>query len=137
MTSKTVPPLVATGKSTSFFGCHLQLVSSVSKFFKPFFINLNFVNDESGASTIIKSAIKIKTISIHVFNNSKPNPTKVAFRSNGVSVACITIPAGVTGDIDSGNLDVKVDKNAKICYMVDMSSSGSGLLAFVGHFEVQ
>ena len=58
--------------------------------------------------------------------NSKNGATVIAFRDDGVSVGTITVGAGVTGAVDSGELGNTIAAESQVNFAVDTTASSSG-----------
>lgn len=70
--------------------------------------------------------------------NTRLTDSVIALRDDGVSIASITIGAGITGEVDSGAIDTYVKQGSEISILVDTSAGGGGSLSiFTGIFALK
>jgi len=107
-------------------GFYLNVQFATNEFYSIFSNQSNSSAVEANQDIALSYSFIVKRMRCITFSNSMDQDTIVNFRAGGVSIATITIPAGVNSEFDTGNLNVPVPAGTKINYNVDCSLSTVG-----------
>lgn len=90
------------------------------------FAQTNRTDTESLRVIPIDYNFELARLVLNVFENARVTDSFLRFRDDGASVVSITVADGVTGQADSGRLEVHVVAGSKCCYNVDTLTDGGG-----------
>lgn len=81
--------------------------------------------------------VVLKRVRFNVYANTKSNASSLAFRIGGVSYGTQNVNAGVTGQLDSGDISQIISVGTKSNWLIDTSASTTGSISVMYLAELQ
>jgi len=90
-----------------------------------------YTTTEAQRHVLIQIAFDVTRVTCNCLANTRSGDSIYGLRDDGVTSGIITIPAGITGNLDSGVLSDSYASGSLVNSIIDVSGAGSGTIQVI------